>query len=68
MHFNYTEMLTIFVQENMKLGVNSSVLCTGLCPRDRNFFHLSHVYTLIPDSCCAGFCSNITTVMSTSFL
>ena len=39
MHFNYTEMLTIFVQENMKLGDNSSVLCTELCPRDRNLFN-----------------------------
>lgn len=55
MHFNYTEMLTIFVQENMKLGDNSSVLCTELCI----FFHLDHVYTLIPDSCFAGFCSHI---------
>ena len=39
MHFNYTEMLTIFVQENMKLGDNSSVLSTELCPRDRNLFN-----------------------------
>ena len=39
MHFNYTEMLTTFVQENMKLGDNSSVLCTELCPRDRNLFN-----------------------------
>ena len=38
MHFNYTEMLSIFVQEKMKLGDNSSVLRTELCPRDRNLF------------------------------
>ena len=39
MHFNYTEMLTIFAKEKMKLADNSSVLRTEFCPRDRNLFN-----------------------------